>query len=195
MRLIACTCCVCYDCFTSLCSLEVLDQRMVHHIRLLLNVVPLLLLFVRRVAKATGATIVGTLADMEGNETFDPVNLGTAEEVTEERVADDSMIMIKGAKTSRAATILLRGANDYMLDEMDRSLHDALCTVKRVLESGAVVPGRGCVVVLISTIAKQKHKWWVFCIPSTSMQVYCCPHVPGRLQQYAPVAAAACSAA
>lgn len=27
------------------------------------------------------------------------------------------------------------------LDEMDRSLHDALCVVKRVLESGAVVPG------------------------------------------------------
>eukprot|EP00877_Chromochloris_zofingiensis_P001895 jgi/Chrzof1/11706/Cz06g06090.t1 len=104
----------------------------------------------KRVAKATGATIVGTLADMEGNETFDPVNLGTAEEVTEERVADDSMIMIKGAKTSRAATILLRGANDYMLDEMDRSLHDALCTVKRVLESGAVVPGGGAVEAALS---------------------------------------------
>lgn len=37
--------------------------------------------------------------------------------------------------------MLLRGANDYLLDEMDRSLHDAFCIVKRVLESGAVVPG------------------------------------------------------
>ena len=37
--------------------------------------------------------------------------------------------------------MLLRGANDYMLDEMDRSLHDAFCIVKRVLESGQVVPG------------------------------------------------------
>lgn len=35
----------------------------------------------RRVAKATGATLVSTLADMEGNETFDPANLGQAEEV------------------------------------------------------------------------------------------------------------------
>ena len=52
-------------------------------------------------------------------------------------------VMVKGAATGRAATLLLRGANDYMLDEMDRSLHDALCTVKRVLESGAVVPGTG----------------------------------------------------
>jgi T-complex protein 1 subunit alpha len=49
--------------------------------------------------------------------------------------------MISGAKTSRAATLLLRGANDMHLDEMDRSLHDALCVVKRVLESGSVVPG------------------------------------------------------
>lgn len=46
-------------------------------------------------------------------------------------------------RSSRAATIMLRGANDYMLDEMDRSLHDSLCVVKRVLESGSVVPG-GC---------------------------------------------------
>jgi chaperonin GroEL (HSP60 family) len=50
-------------------------------------------------------------------------------------------VMISGAKTSRAATLLLRGANDMHLDEMDRSLHDALCVVKRVLESGSVVPG------------------------------------------------------
>ena len=47
----------------------------------------------------------------------------------------------KGAKCSRATTLLLRGANDYMLDEMDRAIHDSLCVVKRVLESGKVVPG------------------------------------------------------
>ena len=56
-------------------------------------------------------------------------------------MADDDMIMLKGCKSTRAVTVLLRGANDYMLDEMDRSLHDAFCIVKRVLESGTVVPG------------------------------------------------------
>lgn len=45
---------------------------------------------------------------------------------------------------SGQATILLRGANDYMLDEMDRSLHDALCVVKRVLESTTVSAHPGC---------------------------------------------------
>eukprot|EP00775_Hariotina_reticulata_P008146 gene8146-8339_t len=108
----------------------------------------------KRIAKATGGSVVLTLADMDGNETFEPSALGTAEEVVETRVADDAMgssssggswIMISGAKTSRAATLLLRGANDMHLDEMDRSLHDALCVVKRVLESGTVVPGGGAV--------------------------------------------------
>jgi T-complex protein 1 subunit alpha len=44
-----------------------------------------------------------------------------------------------------AVTLLLRGANDYMLDEVDRALHDALCIVKRVLETRSVVPGGGAV--------------------------------------------------
>ena len=87
--------------------------------------------------------MVMTLADMEGNETFDPSALGSAEEVVEDSVADNDMIMIRGPSNTRAVTVLLRGANDYLLDEMDRSLHDAFCIVKRVLESGRVVPGAG----------------------------------------------------
>jgi T-complex protein 1 subunit alpha len=81
------------------------------------------------------------MADMEGNETFDASCLGYAEEVVEERVADDNMVMVKGSKLAKATTMLLRGANDYMLDEMDRAIHDSLCVVKRVLESGKVVAG------------------------------------------------------
>ncbi|GJX02736.1 T-complex protein 1 subunit alpha [Tanacetum coccineum] len=92
----------------------------------------------RHVAKATGATTVSTFADMEGEETFDSSFLGYADEVVEERIADDDVILIKGTKTSNAVSLILRGANDFMLDEMDRALHDALCIVKRTLESNAV---------------------------------------------------------
>lgn len=49
-----------------------------------------------------------------------------------------------------AASIILRGANDFMVDEMDRSIHDALCVIKRVLESKSVVPGGGCVEAALS---------------------------------------------
>ena len=104
----------------------------------------------RRIAKSTGATVVVNLADMEGDETFEAAFLGTAEEVSEERVCDDDIIMIKGGSAGKAVTILLRGANDYMLDEMDRSVHDALCVIKRVLESGRVVPGGGAVEAALS---------------------------------------------
>ena len=86
-----------------------------------------------------------TLSDMEGNEVFDASSLGIAEEVIEERIADDDHLIIKGGKTQRCCSVLLRGANMHMLDEVDRSLHDALCAVKRTLESASVVPGGGCV--------------------------------------------------
>ena len=49
-----------------------------------------------------------------------------------------------------AASIILRGANDFMVDEMERSIHDALCVVKRVLESNRVVPGGGAVETALS---------------------------------------------
>ncbi|KAJ4791305.1 T-complex protein 1 subunit alpha [Rhynchospora pubera] len=99
----------------------------------------------RHVAKATGATVVTTFADMEGEESFDSSFLGHADEVVEERIADDDVVMVKGTKNTSAVSLVLRGANDYFLDEVERSLHDALCIVKRTLESNAVVAGGGAV--------------------------------------------------
>merc|ERR1719329_292715 len=81
----------------------------------------------RRIAKATGAQVMLSLSDMDGGETFDESMLGSAGEVVEQRVADD-----------------------YMVDEIDRSVHDALCIVKRTLESGKVVAGGGAVEAALS---------------------------------------------
>jgi T-complex protein 1 subunit alpha len=97
----------------------------------------------RRIAKATGATLVSTLSDLNGDEKFEASNLGQAEEVVQERISDDECILIKGTKAHTCASIILRGANDYSLDEMERSVHDSLSAVKRTLESGKVVPGAG----------------------------------------------------
>ena len=99
----------------------------------------------KRIAKATGATMIATLANLEGEETFDPSYLGQAEEVVQEKISDDECILIKGTKVLNSASIILRGANDYMLDEMERSIHDSLCVVKRTLESNSIVPGGGAV--------------------------------------------------
>ena len=105
----------------------------------------------RAIAKATGGQLLLTLADLEGNESIESTGvLGEAEVVEESRVSDGELIFIRGAKSTRSQTILLRGANDYMIDEVERSLHDAMCVVKRVLESKTVVPGGGCVETSLS---------------------------------------------
>ncbi|KAM3757842.1 hypothetical protein ACB098_02G220300 [Castanea mollissima] len=77
----------------------------------------------RHVAKATGATM----------ESFDSSLLGYADEVVEERIADDDVILIKGTKTTSA-----------------RSQHDSLSIVKRTLESNTVVTGGGAVEATLS---------------------------------------------
>ncbi|GEQ72258.1 hypothetical protein JCM33374_g5945 [Metschnikowia sp. JCM 33374] len=99
----------------------------------------------RRIARATGATLVGTLANLEGEETFEASYLGQAEEVVQTKISDDECILVKGTKQHSSSSIILRGANEYSLDEMQRSIHDSLSVVKRTLESGNVVPGGGAV--------------------------------------------------
>lgn len=101
----------------------------------------------KKIAKATGGKLILSLANLEGEESFDSSYLGDAEVVSQERIADNELIIIKGTKETNSASIVLRGANNLMLDEMDRSLHDALCAVRRVLESGYIVPGGGAVEV------------------------------------------------
>ncbi|XP_037282213.1 chaperonin containing TCP1 subunit 1 [Rhipicephalus microplus] len=104
----------------------------------------------RRIAKATGAQLLVSLANMEGEESFDASMLGDAEEVVQEKVCDDELILIKKPKVQTASSIIIRGANDFFVDEVERSIHDALCVVRRVLESKTVVPGGGAVEAALS---------------------------------------------
>jgi T-complex protein 1 subunit alpha len=65
----------------------------------------------RRIAKATGATMVSSLANLDGEETFEASSLGSAEEVVQERISDDELILVKGTKVVSSSSIILRGAN------------------------------------------------------------------------------------
>ena len=69
----------------------------------------------RRIAKATGATMVSSLANLEGDETFDSAYLGQAEEVVQERISDDELILVKGTKVVSSSSVILRGANGASL--------------------------------------------------------------------------------
>lgn len=99
----------------------------------------------KRVASATGALILPNLADLEGDESVDPTTLGDAAEAVEERVGDRELLFIRGCSSTKSASLVLRGANEFMLEEVHRSLHDAMCIVKRVLESKSLVCGGGAV--------------------------------------------------
>ena len=113
----------------------------------------------RRIARATGATVQISLAtageegegegEGESEEAFDASALGSCEEVAQERFGEDECLIFKG-EAMHAASVILRGANAFMLDEVDRSLHDALCIVKRTLESRAVVVGGGAIDTALS---------------------------------------------
>jgi T-complex protein 1 subunit alpha len=71
-----------------------------------------------RIAKLTGATVITTMATPEGEEVFDPKSLGECDLVSEKAVGDNDFVFFEGCKNTNACTIVLRGANEYMLDEV-----------------------------------------------------------------------------
>ena len=110
----------------------------------------------RRLARATGAQIMTTLANSDGTESFDSDNLGHAGCVYEENLGDVDYIFVENPKgNGNICSLILRGANEFMLDEIDRSIHDALCVLKRTLESGKVVAGGGAVESALNVFLEQ----------------------------------------
>ncbi|KAF6243922.1 thermosome subunit [Nitrosopumilus sp. b1] len=90
-----------------------------------------------KLAKATGARIVTNLDDL-----FEK-DLGTAELVEERKIEEDRWVFIEGCKHPKAVTLLLRGGSQRVVDEVDRSVHDAIMVVKDVMESPFIVAGGG----------------------------------------------------
>jgi T-complex protein 1 subunit alpha len=114
----------------------------------------------RFIARSCGATIVTSLADEDDTqdgifESFDKSCVGHAEVVYEDTVGDMDYLFIERMEKSTCCTMLLRGPNDFMLDEIDRSIHDAVCVMKRTLESGYVVPGGGACEIALCTYLKE----------------------------------------
>lgn len=139
----------------------------------------------RRIAKATGATMVSTLADLNGDEVFEAKNLGQAEEVVQERISDDECILVKGPKVHTAASIILRGPNEYSLDEMERSVHDSLSAVKRTLESGRIVPGGGAVETALHIYLEEWATSVVSCLTLQGQQERILTRLQGSREQLA----------
>ena len=90
-----------------------------------------------KLARATGARIVNNLEDLSSKD------LGSADLVEERKVETDKWVFIEGCKHPKAVTILIRGGSQRVVDEADRSIHDALMVTKDVMEKPFIVAGGG----------------------------------------------------
>jgi thermosome len=103
-----------------------------------------------KLAKATGARIVTNLDDL-----FEK-DLGAAELVEERKIEEDRWVFIEGCKNPKSVTLLLRGGSQRVVDEVERSVHDAIMVVKDVMERPAIVAGGGAP----ETYAATKIRTW-----------------------------------
>lgn len=101
-----------------------------------------------KLAKATGGRIVTRLEDLTSKE------LGNADLVEEKKIANDEMTFVTGCKNAKAVSILIRGGTEHVVDEMERSLHDALSVVAVAIEDGKIIVGAGAAATEISLALK-----------------------------------------
>jgi len=108
-----------------------------------------------KLARSTGARIVANLDELSSND------LGYAKLVEERKVETDKWIFIEGCKNPKSVSILVRGGSQRVVDEADRSMHDALMCVKDVIEHPYVVCGGGAPESLVSNRLRE----WASTLP------------------------------
>jgi len=93
---------------------------------------------IERLAAVTGGEICSTFEHPES------VKLGTVKLIEEIMIGEDRLIQFSGCGGGAACTIVLRGASNHLLDEAERSMHDALCVLARTVAITKTIPGGGC---------------------------------------------------
>lgn len=93
---------------------------------------------IERLALVLGGEIVSTFDHPE------QVKLGTCKLIEEIMIGEDKVIRFSGVAVGEACTIVLRGATSYVLDEAERSIHDALCVLSQTVKETRTVYGGGC---------------------------------------------------
>jgi thermosome len=90
-----------------------------------------------KLAKATGGRVITSLEDLSADD------LGKAELVEERRIEEDKWVFIEGCKNPKSVTLFLRGGTQRVVEEAERSIHDALCVVRDVILKPSIVVGAG----------------------------------------------------
>ena len=90
-----------------------------------------------RLAAVLGADIVSTF------DTPDEVKLGSCELIEEYMIGEDKFIKFSGCAANEASTIVLRGSGLHVLDEAERSMHDAICVLSQIISNKRAIYGGG----------------------------------------------------
>jgi thermosome len=88
-----------------------------------------------KLARATGGKIASSIDEISSDD------LGYAALVEERRIGDDKMTFIEGCKNPKAVTILVRGGTERLNNEAERSIHDALCVIRDLVQEPRIVAG------------------------------------------------------
>jgi len=88
-----------------------------------------------KLSKATGARMITNIDELSSND------LGSAGIVEERKVETDKWVFVEKCKNPQAVSILVRGGSQRIVDEAERSVHDAIMTVKDVVEYPYVIIG------------------------------------------------------
>ncbi|EIW81821.1 hypothetical protein CONPUDRAFT_143490 [Coniophora puteana RWD-64-598 SS2] len=102
---------------------------------------------VERLSLVTGGEIASTF------ERPDLVKLGKCELIEEVMIGEDRLIKFSGVAAGEACTVVLRGSTNQMVDEAERSLHDALSVLSQTVRETRVVLGGGCAEMGMSVAA------------------------------------------
>ena len=92
-----------------------------------------------KLAKSTGGRVVTNLDDLTSND------LGYAKLVEERKIGEDKLVFIEGCRNARAVSILIRAGLERLVDEAERSLHDALYVVADIVKDNKIVAGGGAI--------------------------------------------------
>ncbi|MFQ5838024.1 MAG: thermosome subunit beta [Thermoplasmata archaeon] len=97
-----------------------------------------------KLAKATGGRVVTKVKEISKDD------LGSAELVEERKIGDDEMTFVTGCKEAKAVSILLRGGTEHVVDEVERSVDDALNVARAAVEDGKMLAGGGSAHIQLS---------------------------------------------
>jgi len=102
-----------------------------------------------KLAKATGGKIITNLDDINASD------MGYAELVEERKIGDDKMTFIEGCKNPKSVAILIRGGTERIVAEAERSIHDALCVARDVVQEPKIVAGGGAPELEVARVLKE----------------------------------------